>query len=1510
MQTVSNNAHSLRRLELEVQHLRVQLSSEQSALLECQEEREKAERLLNAICNALNDSTTASADVVATLQLSVYRYKDAYIAAHGGVSPALIELINDVEQGVERLNDSTRATQARLSNEDVQVSATEALGNGRVGAVEMDVSNISRTAAATTSTGPSPYKGYISTNGGAIIDSSFSSTTSTTTTNNGTSSEAIEIRRLKAQIVSLKRTYEEERQRLENSHKEHLSTLAVALKHDTERAEARASVAEVRVAELEEVSALLQAEVEILRKSTATPAEVAEGRRRGVESSTYDDTSSLLDAADSYNTSRIIERESTSSSSRFVDEMTTRSKVSSTSITSPRPPMSSRPSHRVTNVPLSVAGLATVEVLSQLSDAMAKLRPLSPLFSPDGIEASPRPARSRLVSPPLKSNLREIETALRLPELAGINDTLASLKVQIQDLERNTHLSMPDLGSPTLDPRNQNSFAIPLSNTTSLTPLKDSASVPSASSLLPPLPTPQSAGFQSPMPPPPSSYSSTSSSSSEISSLQLQQEQWELRSAKREREMQSEIDREAEVEASLRTQIKVDAEVEATLRSQLKTETDIEASLRDQVRSETQVVASIRTQLLEEARIEASLRTQLSLAKDELQSGADVIASLRRQLVDRVEVETSLRSFGEEADVRATKAETSLKETRNALLDLETQLFERQKELNEARMNASRAAETAYYEFELAKKTTDSVIAELQASAIDLSSKLTLAYDQVTDSRLKLEAQILETEKEKSASNIIKGELNASQEALAAAFRDMATVDANLSTALQNVSKQSNRADVAELKCSSLSEENIKLIAMIEASILEKETLTQSFELVKEELIQSKKKKETKDTSDGGIQDSGFPKDVRVGPDWNDPNEMRVASGDAPALMALAEGNGGNEKSQDRISLIPMSEGDLSVMAYDDKPALRALVDSLKRETLSMEKEVTDLRSRLEISLSTGIDAANKLAALDLSVRRYAAREEELSSQISSLRRELALAHEAVTSAENRATEAELNFEQISSKLASNQREVESSAMEARVAQEQLKLYLLRHPGGSHGSSGSSGSSGRGGGGGFENDETLLMMEQQKNEIIRLEKALDIANSRARDESERAAALSSQSLEQHRLLQSARAEASLKSADVDAHLEGLIAAEINARNEAREAKMAVEKARNEKLILETALADVCKSITSVLGVFVSIETLKLGEKSISSAISQSIHIKSDPGSTLSSLPALPPTPFSINRSGSNGNYHLPSHSSSFSIQHENINSQNRLNNSSSTLNDEDLAREMNAAATQLRLVTLQKAAMAKELTQVYKAVEVLEGSLGKTRKENSKLLATLSAVQSSRRQVEIDDDEYSNSIDSFRENNEEDNKKIRDDKVLSLSVIKNGRRNIEITNREGRGEGQGTVSSRENVEDDIVQDGAAMLAESSTNSMNDDDSYLGNLDKGRGLSRGVASALSSVFSSYSSTNHKSENDIDNITPASASSLMSPAGPFTRGQQGVFYSSGAAESARLKALSTKTLVGRR
>ena len=1503
MQTVSNNAHSLRRLELEVQHLRVQLSSEQSALLECQEEREKAERLLNAICNALNDSTTASADVVATLQLSVYRYKDAYIAAHGGVSPALIELINDVEQGVERLNDSTRATQARLSNEDVQVSATEALGNGRVGAVEMDVSNISRTAAATTSTGPSPYKGYISTNGGAIIDSSFSSTTSTTTTNNGTSSEAIEIRRLKAQIVSLKRTYEEERQRLENSHKEHLSTLAVALKHDTERAEARASVAEVRVAELEEVSALLQAEVEILRKSTATPAEVAEGRRRGVESSTYDDTSSLLDAADSYNTSQIIGRESTSSSSRFVDEMTTRSKVSSTSITSPRPPMSSRPSHRVTNVPLSVAGLATVEVLSQLSDAMAKLRPLSPLFSPDGIEASPRPARSRLVSPPLKSNLRDIETALRLPELAGINDTLASLKVQIQDLERNTHLSMPDLGSPTLDPRNQNSFAIPLSNTTSLTPLKDSASVPSSSSLFPPLPTPQSAGFQSPMPPPPSSYSSNSSSSSEISSLQLQQEQWELRSAKREREMQSEIDREAEVEASLRTQIKVDAEVEATLRSQLKTETDIEASLRDQVRSETQVVASIRTQLLEEARIEASLRTQLSLAKDELQSGADVIASLRRQLVDRVEVETSLRSFGEEADVRATKAETSLKETRNALLNLETQLFERQKELNEARMNASRAAETAYYEFELAKKTTDSVIAELQASAIDLSSKLTLAYDQVTDSRLKLEAQILETEKEKNASNILKGELNASQEALAAAFRDMATVDANLSTALQNVSKQSNRADVAELKCSSLSEENIKLIAMIEASILEKETLTQSFELVKEELIQSKKKKETKDTSDGGIQDSGFPKDVRVGPDWNDPNEMRVASGDAPALMALAEGNGGNEKSQDRLSLIPMSEGDLSVMAYDDTPALRALVDSLKRETLSMEKEVTDLRSRLEISLSTGIDAGNKLAALDLSVRRYAAREEELSSQISSLRRELALAHEAVTSAENRATEAELNFEQISSKLASNQREVESSAMEARVAQEQLNLYLLRHPGGSHGSSG------RGGGGGFENDETLLMMEQQKNEIIRLEKALDIANSRARDESERAAALSSQSLEQHRLLQSARAEASLKSADVDAHLEGLIAAEINARNEAREAKMAVEKARNEKLILETALADVCKSITSVLGVFVSIETLKLGEKSISSAISQSIHIKSDPGSTLSSLPALPPTPFSINRSGSNGNYHLPSHSSSFSIQHENINSQNRLNNSSSTLNDEDLAREMNAAATQLRLVTLQKAAMAKELTQVYKAVEVLEGSLGKTRKENSKLLATLSAVQSSRRQVEIDDDEYSNSIDSFRENNEED-KKVRDDKVLSLSVIKIGRRNIEITNREGRGGGQGTVSSRENVEDDIVQDGAAMLAESSTNSMNDDDSYLGNLDKGRGLSRGVASALSSVFSSYSSTNHKSENDIDNITPASAASLMSPAGPFTRGQQGVFYSSGAAESARLKALSTKTLVGRR
>lgn len=1518
-----------RRLELELQHLKNQLFSEQTALIECQEEKEKAERLLNAICNALNDSTTASADVVATLQLSVYRYKDAYVAIHGGVSPALMELVNDVEQGVERLNESTRSTQERLSSEDVQVSATEALGNGRVGSVEMDAySNNSLSRGNSGSVGPSPYKGF---NGSGSMDGSYTSMSGRGGEGfNSNTSESQEIKRLKSQLASLKRTYEEEKQRLEHSHKEHLSTLAVALQRDTEKVESRAIEAESKVAELDLISASLRAEVEMLKNSISSSSssslpfnavnDIIIDESKTEDGGTNDDD----DDDTAYSRQKQQEQVLLTSASSIVSPRHPASlPLHTSSSSSSKPVRVSSSSTTTSHVPLSVAGLATVEVLSQLSDAMAKLRPLPPLYSPEGMDTSPRPARSRIASPPPMSTFRNISAAsLRLPELAGINDTLASLKAQIEDLEKNTHLVMPDLGSPTYATHGGSRQKA----NTAYTPTPTAASV---DPLLPlPPPTPQSAGFKSPLPPPPphslsSSLTSDNSSSSSASRQRLEMEQWQLRSARRERELRDELDKEAEVESSLRTQIRADAEVEATLRSQLKVENDIESSLRDQVRSERQVVASVRTQLQEEEKIEASLRTQLSSAHEELQSNADVVASLRQELTDRVEVEASLRSLLGEAHAQTASVEETLKETKEALYAVEIELSERRRQVDEARMNAAMAAEASLLERDQLKKGLEATISELRASSEDLTTQVRLAQSLLIECQSKLDEQKELASKELNESDRVKRELSASQEALSAAFRDMASVDANLSSALESVSLQTSRAETAEKKCASLSEDKNKLISMVEEALVERDRLVQELSIVKADLALALVKKVTVDTSDGGIQESGFPKDAAVGPEWSDPNEMRVAAGDSSAVMALAEGGGGvgdvssggvyNKVSQQ------MSAGDLRVTAYDDTPALRSLVNELRSQATSLEVEVSELRFKLSDALAVGENASSQkasleisVASLELSVKRHVAREEELSLQIANIRKELASAHEAVSSAEKRAVDSEMSVERVSSKIASYQREAETSAMEARVAQEQLTMYLLRQPSG-HLSSSSS-SSLIGGGGLLKEVVNEEILQQQRNEIARLEKALDAASSRAREEADRVAALTSQGLEQHRLLQRARAEANLKSADVDAHLEGLVASEARARAESNEAKKAADIARDERAsvirILETVLTDVPKAIYAVLGVRISPETLQSGESSISFLLSQSSIINkirstetNATSSSLSSLPALPPTPFSVSKGGSSSGGGGGVHESV--LINQSRNSIAATNTNTSNINEDDLAREMHAAASQLRLVTLQKAAMAKELTQVYKAVEVLEGNLGRTRKENSKLLATLTAVQSSKRSNgEEDDEEGGGGYGDATET------KVDNLMVLPVSLIKSrGLRQQALSSARG--------DMKVVAEDDILQDGAAMLAETSSNSsfvLQDAPPYSDQYKRGKNgvISKGVATALTSVFSSYLSSSH--HGDVGELDPlqqhhqssSSSSLLMSPAGPFTTRGHG----QGAAESARLKALSTRTLTAKR
>jgi chromosome segregation ATPase len=700
-----------------------------------------------------------------------------------------------------------------------------------------------------------------------------------------------------------------------------------------------------------------------------------------------------------------------------------------------------------------------------------------------------------------------------------------------------------------------------------------------------------------------------------------------------------------------------------------------------------------------------------------------------------------LRSLLEDAHAQTASVEESLRETKEALDGVEIELSERRNQLDDARMNAAMAAETSAREHEQIRKEFEDKISALLSSSADLSLQLSNTQSLLTECEKKLVEQKEDTDNERNESERVKKELSASQEALSAAFRDMASVDANLTAALESASTLTSRAESAESKCKSLDEEKSKLFSLVEEALLERDRLTNEISLVKAELAVALMKKETVDTGAGGNQVSGFPKEAAVGPDWNDPNEMRVASGDSSAVMALAEGGGGVS------SISNISNGDLRVMAYDDTPALRSLVNELKTQASALEIEVNDLRNKLSASLSFGEKSANDVAALELSLKRYTAREEELSTQIANIRRELASAHEAVSSAEKRAAESEMNAERVSMKIAAYQREAETSAMEARVAQEQLSMYLLRQPSGHLSSSSSStsfSSIGGSNGGLIREVVNEEIIQQQKNEIARLEKALETASNRAREEAERVAALTSQGLEQHRLLQRARAEANLKSADVDAHLEGLVASEARARNELNEAKRVAEAAKEEKAsvirILDAVLTDVPKAISSVLGVKVPPEMLQAGESSLVSLLCQSSLVKnsrpeaaSNATANLASLPALPPTPFSAYKGGNMSYNNGGGGGGASHSNHEHSATAASSSSSSLSINEDDLAREMHAAATQLRLVTLQKAAMAKELTQVYKAVEVLEGNLGKTRRENSKLLATLSAVQSSRR---------------------------------------------------------------------------------------------------------------------------------------------------------------------------------
>ena len=407
------------------------------------------------------------------------------------------------------------------------------------------------------------------------------------------------------------------------------------------------------------------------------------------------------------------------------------------------------------------------------------------------------------------------------------------------------------------------------------------------------------------------------------------------------------------------------------------------------------------------------------------------------------------------------------------------------------------------------------------------------------------------------------------------------------------------------------------------------------------------------------------------------------------AMMALAGGGSHpiaspSKDDNDEINNLKSNDDnqDINVQAYDTIPALRGLITILQGQLAEAQAMANSSEQARDSALQRAITAETEIAALNSKIEKFSssiqayeikarsaeARADAAKLETESVRSSLASAQSLLMDCERRTASAEATAASATENIKFMQAEKERAEMECRVLQTQLDMALTGPM------TGNAAVIARQTEASKAVTERLQLadasLREARTEIERLQKALTDADNRIYQMEEQRAVERGADVASQKQIQASKAEVNVRLAEVMAEAKALhdlttkLQAELTeARHNVREAYAQRDAAQANA---ENIMNDAVRALSSALGVPVTAEMIKSGRYPITPSV-------------------------------------------------------NETNNNNNTVKEDILSREVNAAAAQLKLVTLQKSAMAKELAQVYKAVEVLENNLGKTRTENKRL---------------------------------------------------------------------------------------------------------------------------------------------------------------------------------------------
>lgn len=414
------------------------------------------------------------------------------------------------------------------------------------------------------------------------------------------------------------------------------------------------------------------------------------------------------------------------------------------------------------------------------------------------------------------------------------------------------------------------------------------------------------------------------------------------------------------------------------------------------------------------------------------------------------------------------------------------------------------------------------------------------------------------------------------------------------------------------------------------------------------------------------------------------------------ALMALVGGGGrpipssssqvdGRAAEDSNVGMKANDDNeDVNVQAYDTLPALRGLITILQGQLAEAQTIATTAETARDNALQRAITTESDIAALrnkldkltatiqgyEIKARSAEARADAAKIETESVRASLASAQALLMDCERRTAAAEATAASATENVRFVQAEKERAEMECRVLQTQLDMALTGPM------TGNAAVLARQTEASKAATERLqladISLREARTEIERLQKNLLTAEDRLQQIEEQRAIERGADAVTQKAVHASKAELSVRLAEVTAEAKALHELTTKLQHELSEARHEVREANTNRetaqMLAVTTMNDAVRALSSVLGIPVTAEMIKTGRYPIT------MEITGGHGST-----------------------------------------------NTQQVKEDILSREVSAAAAQLKLVTLQKSAMAKELSQVYKAVEVLENNLGRTRTENKRL---------------------------------------------------------------------------------------------------------------------------------------------------------------------------------------------